>query len=187
MKIEHEALLIQEERNGKTITALQNDFATLRAGRANPQLLNRITVNYYGTQTPLVQMANIAVPEPRLLTISLYDPSALKETEKAILASDLGLNPSNDGRTIRLVFPEPTVERRQELVKQARKMGEEAKVAIRNIRRDAMEDIRKSKKDNEITEDDQKILEEDCQKITDDYIKKVEALLKDKESEIMEI
>ena len=182
MKIEHEALLIQEERNGKTMTALQNDFATLRAGRANPQLLNRITV-----KTPLIQMANIAVPEPRLLTISLYDPSALKEMEKAILASDLGLNPSNDGRTIRLVFPEPTVERRQELVKQARKMGEEAKVAIRNIRRDAMEDIRKSKKDNEITEDDQKILEEDCQKITDDYIKKVEALLKDKESEIMEI
>ncbi|MBQ9942286.1 MAG: ribosome recycling factor [Christensenellaceae bacterium] len=179
-----------EKANGKmdkTIIALQNEFASIRAGRANPQLLNRITVDYYGTQTPSPQVGNVSSPEPRLLTISLWDASMMKEVEKAILASDLGLNPTNDGKMIRLVFPEPTQERRLELVKVARKKAEESKVAIRSIRRDANEKLKKDKKDSLITEDDLKSLEKECQDMTDKYIKKIDALLKEKESEIMEI
>ena len=154
MAVTHEAVTKAEEKMKKSIIALGNEFATIRAGRANPQLLNKVLVNYYGTPTPLPQVGNISVPEPRMLTISLWDTSLMKEVEKAILASDLGLNPSNDGKVVRLVFPEPTAERRQDLVKQARKSAEEAKVAIRNIRRDAIEAIRKDKKANLITEDD---------------------------------
>ena len=187
MPVDHEALNRAEERMNKTIVALENDFATVRAGRANPQLLNRIMVNYYGAMTPLPQVGNVSVPEPRMLTISLWDPSIMKEVEKAIQASDLGLNPSNDGKVIRLVFPEHTVERRKELVKQVRKMSEEGKVAIRNIRRDAMEDIKKSKKNNEITEDDQELLEKRCQEITDKFIKNIDTLTKNKEDDIMEL
>ncbi len=183
----HEAVTKSEEKMKKTIVSLENEFAAIRAGRANPQLLNKVLVNYYGTPTPLPQIGNISVPEPRMLTISLWDASIMKEVEKAILASDLGLNPSNDGKVVRLVFPEPTAERRQELVKQARKMAEDAKVAIRNIRRDAIEAIRKDKKANLITEDDLTLLEKKCQDTTNEYTKKVDVLLKEKESEILEI
>ena len=187
MAVTHEAVTKAEEKMKKSIISLGNEFATIRAGRANPQLLNKVLVNYYGTPTPLPQVGNISVPEPRMLTISLWDTSLMKEVEKAILASDLGLNPSNDGKVVRLVFPEPTAERRQDLVKQARKSAEEAKVAIRNIRRDAIEAIRKDKKANLITEDEVTLLEKKCQDITNEYTKQVDALLKEKESEILEI
>ncbi len=186
MSVQHEALQNAKERMEKTIAALTTELASIRAGRANPQLLNRIMVNYYGTLTPIPQVGNVAVPEPRMLTISLWDASLLKEVEKAILASDLGINPTNDGKMIRLVFPEPTVERRQELAKTARKKTEEAKVAIRNIRRDAIEELRKDKKTSDITEDDMKVLEKDCQTMTDNYNKKLDEIAKEKEKEIME-
>lgn len=186
MPVNHEAITKAEEKMKKSITALNNEFATIRAGRANPQLLNRVMVNYYGTLTPLPQVGNVSVPEPRMLTISLWDAGLMKEVEKAILASDLGLTPSNDGKVVRLVFPEPTAERRQELVKQARKTAEDTKVAIRNIRRDAIEAVRKDKKANLVTEDDVTVLEKKCQDITNEYTKQVDALLKEKESEILE-
>ena len=187
MAMNHPALTKAEDKMKKSIVSLENEFASIRAGRANPQLLNKVTVNYYGTQTPLTQVGNVSVPEPRMLMISLWDTSILKDVEKAILASDLGLNPSNDGKVIRLVFPEPTAERRQELVKQARKTAEETKVAIRNIRRDAVETVRKAKKDGEITEDDLAQLERQCQDVTNEYTKKVDVVLKEKENEILEI
>ena len=161
------------ERMGKTISVLTRDLGTLRAGRANAQVLERIMVDYYGTQTPITQVGNISSPEPRMLTISLWDPSMMKEVEKAIQKSDLGINPTDDGKIIRLVFPELTEERRKELVKIIRKKGEEARVAIRAIRRDANESIKKARKDGEITEDDQKQLEDKAQKITDQHIKDI--------------
>ncbi len=176
-----------KDKMGKTISVLKRDLSGLRAGRANAQLLDRITVDYYGTQTPLNQMANISSPEPRMLLISLFDPSMLKEAEKAIQKSDLGINPSNDGKIIRLIFPELTSERRKDLVKTVKKKGEEAKVAIRSIRRDANEQIKKQRKDSEITEDDQKRIEEQIQKLTDQTIKDIDAILIDKEKEIMEV
>lgn len=187
MSIQHDAIDKAEVKMGKTINALKNEFVSIRAGRANPQLLNRVMVDYYGTPTPIPQVGNIASPEPRLLTISLWDPSMLKAVEKAILASDLGLTPTNDGKIIRLAFPEPTQERRLELVKVARKKAEESKVAIRSIRRDANEKLKADRKSSTITEDDQKLLEESCQKMTDKFIKEIDELLKEKESEIMEI
>lgn len=187
MALNHEVVTKAEEKMKKSIVSLENEFTTIRAGRANPQLLNKVLVNYYGTPTPLPQIGNISVPEPRLLTISLWDASIMKEVEKAILASDLGLNPSNDGKVIRLLFPEPTAERRQELVKQARKTAEDAKVAVRNIRRDAIEAIRKDKKANLVTEDDVAALEKKCQDITNEYTKKIDALLKEKEGDILEV
>ena len=175
------------EKMGKTIEALQRELSTLRAGRASSSVLDRITVEYYGTQTPLNQMANISTPEPRVLMISVWDQTAIPAVEKAIQKSDLGINPSNDGKIIRLVFPELTEDRRRELVKTVKKKGEDSKVAIRSIRRDANEQIKKMQKDSEITEDDRKGYEDDIQKLTDDKIKEIDKILADKEKEIMEI
>lgn len=175
------------EKMDKTISALQRELSTLRAGRASAAVLDRITVEYYGTQTPLNQMANISTPEPRVLMISVWDQTAIPAVEKAIQKSDLGINPTNDGKIIRLVFPELTEERRRDLVKTVKKKGEESKVAIRSIRRDANEQIKKMQKDSQITEDDRKGYEEDIQKLTDDKIKEIDSILTDKEKEIMEI
>ena len=176
-----------KEKMAKTREVYRSDLMAIRAGRANPQLLDRITVDYYGTPTPLTQMANISAPEPRMLQINLWDSSALSKVEKAILASDLGLNPSNDGKVIRLLLPELTEERRKELTKVVRKTAEDAKVATRSIRRDAIEQIKKLKKDSVITEDDQKKGEEEVQKITDAAIKEIDKLTADKEKEIMDV
>jgi ribosome recycling factor len=176
-----------KEKMTKTQEFYKRDMMSLRAGRANPQILDRIVVDYYGTPTPLKQMGNIIAPEPRLLTISLWDPKAISLVEKAIQKSDLGLNPSNDGKIIRLVVPELNEERRKELTKVVRKGAEEAKVAIRSVRRDAMETIKKLKKDSEITEDDQRKAETDLQKVTDGYIKEIDKIAADKEKEIMEV
>lgn len=182
-----EILNTAKEKMGKSCAVYQRDMQTLRAGRANPQLLDRITVDYYGTPTPINQVGNISSPEPRMLVISPWESSMIKEIEKAIQKSDLGLNPSNDGKIIRLVFPELNEERRKELTKVARKGAEEAKVAIRAIRRDAIEQIKKLKKDSVITEDDQRKGEEEAQKLTDKAIKDVDAICAAKEKEIMEI
>lgn len=176
-----------KEKMSKSCAVYQRDMVALRAGRANPQLLDRITVDYYGTPTPLNQVGNIASPEARMLTISPWESKLIPTIEKAIQKSDLGLNPTNDGKIIRLVFPELNEERRKELTKVARKGAEEAKVAIRAIRRDAIEQIKKLKKDGEITEDDQRKGEDDMQKITDKAIKDVDAICAAKEKEIMEI
>ena len=182
-----DAVELAKEKMGKTISVLKQELSGLRAGRANAQVLERMTADYYGTPTPINQMGNISAPEPRLLVIAPYDPSALKEIEKALQKSDLGINPSNDGKVIRLVFPELTEERRRDLVKVVKKKGEEAKVAIRSIRRDANETIKKQKKNGDITEDDQKIMEEDAQKATDASIKDIDKIIADKEKEIMEV
>ncbi len=176
-----------KEKMGKTIAVLVKELSSLRAGRANAQVLDRILVDYYGTPTPVKQVGNISSPEPRLLMITPYDPSMLNPVEKAIQKSDLGINPSNDGKCIRLVFPELTEERRKDLVKVVRKKGEDSKVAIRSIRRDAIEQIKKLKKDGEVTEDDQKKLEEQAQKLTDSTIKDIDKIVADKEKEIMEV
>ncbi len=176
-----------KEKMGKTQAVLDKEFASLRAGRANAQVLDRIMVDYYGTPTPINQTGNISSPEPRMLMIAPYDPSTLGLLEKAIQKSDLGINPSNDGRVIRLVFPELTEERRKELVKVVRKKGEDAKVAIRAIRRDAVESCKKAKKDGELTEDDQKLMEDKIQKQTDAAIKDVDTAMAAKEKEIMAV
>lgn len=182
-----EILDTAKDKMGKSAAVYQRDMVGLRAGRANPKLLDRITVDYYGTPTPINQVGNIAAPEPRLLTISPWDAKMIKDIEKAIQKSDLGLNPSNDGKIIRLVFPELNEERRKDLTKVARKSAEEAKVAVRAIRRDAMEQVKKLKKNSEITEDDQRKAEEDLQKLTDKAIKDVDAICAAKEKEIMEV
>jgi ribosome recycling factor len=175
------------EKMEKTKDVYRRELVSLRAGRANPKLLDRIMVDYYGTQTPLNQMANIMSPEPRMLTISLWDPKAIPLVEKAIQKSDLGLNPANDGKLIRLVIPELNEERRKELTKLVWRSAEESKVAIRSIRRDAMEHFKKMKKDSEITEDDQRKAEEELQKVTDTAIKDIDELAKEKEKEIMAV
>ena len=182
-----DAIATAKEKMGKTIAVLVKELSSLRAGRANAQVLDRILVDYYGTPTPVKQVGNISSPEPRLLMITPYDPSMLNPVEKAIQKSDLGINPSNDGKCIRLVFPELTEERRKDLVKVVRKKGEDSKVAIRSIRRDAIEQIKKQKKDGEVTEDDQKKLEEQAQKLTDSTIKDIDKNVADKEKEIMEV
>ena len=176
-----------ETRMIKTTEVLAAQFAAVRAGRANAAVLDQIEVDYYGVPTPIRQIASISTPDPRSLVIQPWDASTLKLIEKAILISDLGINPQNDGRSIRLVFPQLTEERRKELAKQVRKYGEEAKVAVRNIRRDAMDKVKKEQKKGEITEDDQKDLEKDLQKLTDDYIKKVDKQTEAKEKELFEI
>lgn len=176
-----------KERMNKTINVLKSDLSGLRAGRANAQLLDRITVDYYGSQTPITQIGNISVPEPRMLIISLWDTKMIGAVEKAIQKSDLGINPANDGKVIRLVFPELTEERRKDLVKTVKKKGEESKVAIRSIRRDVMETIKKQKKDGDLTEDDQKLMETKLQKQTDDFIKEIDAILSAKEKEILSV
>ncbi|MBE6984951.1 MAG: ribosome recycling factor [Ruminococcaceae bacterium] len=171
----------------KTLEILQDDFGAIRAGRANAKVLDRITVEYYGAESPIGQVGTISSPDARTLVIQPWDGSLLKKIEKAIQVSDLGINPQNDGRVIRLVFPMLTEERRKELAKQVKKYGEDAKVAVRNIRRDAMDYIKKLKKDSEITEDDQKKSEKDLQDITDKYIKKVDEVCAVKEKELMEL
>ena len=175
------------EKMDKTIEVMQANFAAVRAGRANAAVLDQIRVDYYGTPTPINQIASIASPDPRTLTIQPWDGSTMKLIEKAIQQSDLGINPQNDGRIIRLLFPQLTEERRKELIKQIRKYGEESKTAIRNIRRDAMEDFKAQKKKSEITEDDQKNAEKDIQKLTDDYVKQIDQLVEKKEKELSEI
>ena len=182
-----DAIATAKEKMGKTVAVPVKELSSLRAGRASAQVLDRILVDYYGSPTPVNQVGNISSPEPRLLVITPYDPSVLNPLEKAIQKSDLGINPSNDGKCIRLVFPELTEERRKELVKAVRKKGEDSKVAIRSIRRDAIEQIKKQKKDGEVTEDDQKKLEEQAQKLTDSTIKDIDKIIADKEKEIMEV
>ena len=171
----------------KTLEVLQENFGAIRAGRANARVLDRITVEYYGVETPVGQVGSISSPDARTLVIQPWDGSLLKKIEKAIQTSELGINPQNDGRVIRLVFPQLTEERRKDLIKQVRKYAEDAKVAVRNIRRDAMDYIKKLKKDSEITEDDQKKAEKDLQELTDKYIKKVDDACAVKEKELMEI
>ena len=171
----------------KTLEVLAAQFASVRAGRANAGVLDRISVEYYGVDTPINQVGSITSPDPRTLVIEPWDKSLLKLIEKAIQISDLGINPQNDGRIIRLVFPQLTEERRKDLSKQVKKYGEDAKVAIRNVRRDAMDAIKNMKKKSEITEDDQKVAEKDLQKVTDDYIKKVDDAVAKKEKELMEL
>ena len=176
-----------ENRMRKTSENLITNLASVRAGRANAAVLDQITVDYYGTATPIQQVATISTPDPRSLLITPWDSSTLKAIEKAILASELGINPQNDGRNIRLVFPQLTEERRKELAKQVKKYAEEAKVAIRNIRRDAMDSFKTQKKNGEMTEDDVKIAEKDFQKITDDWIKEIDKIADKKEKEPFEI
>ena len=178
---------LAQDKMNKTISVLNGELGTLRAGRANPKLLDRIMVDYYGTPTPVNQVGTISSPEPRLLVISLWDASMIPAVEKAIQKSDLGINPANDGKVIRLIFPELTQERRKDLAKVIRKKAEESKVAVRAIRRDAMEDIKKQKKDNLLTEDDQKKLEEKMQKLTDEKVKEIDAIAQAKEKEIMSV
>ena len=172
-----------EEKMKKTLASLESELVTIRAGRANPHILDKLAVDYYGAPTPLQQVANITVPEARMIQIQPWESSLIKGIEKAILTSDLGLNPSNDGKVIRLVFPELTEERRKELSKGISKQGEDAKVVIRNIRRDAMEAFKKKEKASEITEDDLKQAEKDLQKLTDESCKKLDELLAKKEKE----
>lgn len=172
---------------GKTISALQGEFGAIRAGRANPQVLDKVTVDYYGTPTPVGQLASVSVSEARVLTIQPWDKSVLKGIEKAIQTSDIGINPQNDGSVIRLTFPPLTEDRRKELAKDVQKLGENAKVAIRSIRRDAIEKLKAMKKNGEITEDDLKDGEKEVQKITDGFIKQVDDLSAAKEKEILSI
>jgi len=176
-----------ENKMKKTVEVLQNQFSAIRAGRANPSVLDQIKVDYYGAPTPINQIASISTPDPRTLMIQPWDASSLKLVEKALMTSDLGINPANDGRFLRLIFPQPTEERRKELIKQVNKYAEEAKVAIRNIRRDAVEKYKAQKKKGEITEDDLADTERDLQKLTDNYIKELDKVASRKESEIREI
>ncbi len=176
-----------EDKMKKSIDSVAADFAAVRAGRANAAVLDRIMVDYYGSPTPIQQIASIASPDPRSLVITPWDTSAVRSIEKAIQESDLGINPSNDGKSLRLLFPQLTEERRKELTKQIAKYAEGGKVAIRNIRRDAMEKFKKLEKSGDLTEDDLKIAEKDIQKLTDDMIKKIDALYAAKEKELMEV
>ena len=176
-----------EERMGKAIDSLNHDYAQIRAGRANPGVLDKIQIDYYGVPTPIQQVAAVSIAEARILVIQPWDKSMIQPIEKAIQASDIGINPQNDGNVIRLMFPALTEDRRREIAKDISKRAEEAKVAIRNIRRDGMEDIKKLKKDNAITEDDQKDGEEKIQKITDKKIKEVDEIASAKEKEVMSV
>ncbi|MCI8361430.1 MAG: ribosome recycling factor [Clostridiales bacterium] len=176
-----------EERMEKSLQALDREFGSVRAGRANPSILDKVVVDYYGAPTPVNQMAAVSVPEARMLQIQPWDASTLKDIEKAIQAADIGINPQNDGRLIRLVFPALTEERRKELVKDIHKMSEEGKVAVRSVRRDAIEKFKAMKKEGEITEDDLAASEKDVQNLTDKYCKEIDTLTAAKEKEIMEI
>ena len=176
-----------ENKMQKTLDSLKMNLNTVRAGKANPDVLSRVMVDYWGTPTPVAQMAAIQVPDPRTLVITPWDATALKNIEKAILASDIGITPQSDGKVIRLAFPQPTEERRKELTKQVAKMGEEAKVAIRNLRRDANDKVKEMKKNGELTEDDVKISDKKVQDLTDKYIKEVDAIGAEKNKEIMAI
>lgn len=182
-----ERIQVYETKMGKTLNALESELTTIRAGRANPHILDKLTVDYYGAPTPLQQVANISVPEARMIQIQPWESSMIKAIEKAILCSDLGLNPSNDGKMIRLVFPELTEECRKDLVKDVKKKGEAAKVAVRNIRRDANDAYKKLKKEEDVSEDEIKELEDKVQKLTDKYIKDVDAAVEAKGKEIMTV
>lgn len=182
-----ERLKVYDEKMEKAVDFLVSDYAGIRAGRANPHVLDKIRVDYYGTPTPLQSVGNITVPEPRMIQIAPWEKSMIKEIEKAIMTSDLGINPNNDGSVIRLIFPELTEERRKELVKDIKKKGEDAKVAIRNIRRDGNDALKKLGKSSEVSEDEVKDLEDKLQKVTDKYIKDVDKLIEDKSKEIMTV
>ena len=182
-----ERLQVYESKMTKSFDALGRDLAAIRAGRANPHVLDKIKVDYYGTPTPLQQVGNISVPEARIIQIQPWEKKMIKEIEKAIMTSELGINPTNDGSSIRLVFPELTEERRKQLAKDVKKKGDEAKVAIRNIRRDANEAFKKMNKNNELTEDDRKDLESQAQKMTDKYISDIDKAVEEKTKEIMTV
>ena len=182
-----EVINSSEDKLKKTLDALKKDYGTLRAGRATPSLLDKVMVDYYGTPTPVNQIANVTIPEPRIIMIKPYDKGSLTDIEKAIQKSDLGLNPNSDGLAIRLTIPQPTQERRKELVKVVSKKAEECKVAMRNIRRDANEAIKKLEKDKKITEDDRKDAQDKVQKLLDKYIKLVDGTKATKEKEVMEV
>ena len=176
-----------KEKMNKTISVYSENLAEIRAGRANPAILNKIKVDYYGVPTPISQVAGISVPEARLIVIQPWDANILKEIEKEILKSDIGINPNNDGKVIRLAFPELNEERRKEIVKDIKKIAEDAKVAIRVIRRDAIDAFRKQQKDSEITEDELKVAEDEVQKITDKMVEEIDAILANKEKEVMSV
>lgn len=178
-------LAVYEEKMQKCVDYLTTEFAAIRAGRANPNVLNKIRVDYYGTPTPIQQVANVSVPEPRMIQIAPWDRSLIKAIEKAIMTSELGINPNNDGSVIRLIFPEVTEERRKELSKDVKKKGEEQKVAVRNVRRDAVDAMKKLEKAAEITEDDRKDLEEQIQKLTDKFVNDIDKAVDDKTKEPM--
>ena len=182
-----ERIVKYQDKMDKTLANLDSEFGTIRAGRANPHVLDSIMVEYYGTPTPLQQVGNVTVPEPRMLQIQPWDASLVKEICKAIQVSDLGINPSTDGKVIRLVFPELTEERRKDLVKEVKKKGEGAKVAVRNIRRDANDAFKKLGKGKEVSEDEVKELEENVQKLTDKYIKDIDKAIEEKSKEIMTV
>ncbi len=182
-----EKLKVFEEKMEKAVSVLRAEYASIRAGRANPHVLDQITVDYYGVPSGIQQVANVSVPEPRMLLIQPWEKSLIKNIEKAIQVSDLGINPSNDGSVIRLVFPEMTEERRKDLAKDVKKKGDGAKVAIRNIRRDANDSIKKQNKSGEISEDEQKQLEEKVQKLTDKFIEKVDKEIEIKSKEILTV
>ncbi len=176
-----------DNKMSKAVMALTEQLHTLRAGRANPAVLDKLRVEYYGTMSKISEVAAVSVPEPRMLVIQPWDATLIKEIEKVIQASDIGINPANDGKVIRLLFPQPTEERRKELVREAKKFGEDSKVAIRNIRRDFIDKYKKMEKNHEITEDDLKASETDIQKMTDNYIKEIENVIADKEKEILSV
>jgi len=176
-----------EEKMKKCVAATEREFSTIRAGRANATILDRVNVDYYGTPTPVNQLAQISTPEARMLLITPWDAGCTKDIEKAILASDLGITPQNDGKTIRLSFPQPTEERRKELTKQVSRLAEDGKVAVRNVRRDAMDKIKTMKKNGEMTEDEQKISEKEVQDIADKYVKNMDAIAAEKSKEIMSV
>ena len=176
-----------EERMEKTISVFEENLSEIRAGRANPAILNKVMIDYYGTPTPINQVAGISVPEARMIVIQPWDASIIKDIEKEILKSDIGINPNNDGKVIRLAFPELNEERRKEIVKDIRKMAEEAKVAIRSIRRDGIDEAKTMQKNSEISEDDLKVAEEKIQKLTDKYVENIDNILETKEKEVMSI
>lgn len=176
-----------EEKMNKTLKVLKDDLNSIRAGRANPAMLDRLSIDYYGTVTPIKQIASVAAPEPRMITIQPYDPSVMNAIEKAIQQSDLGINPSNDGKIIRLNIPQLTEERRKDLTKIVKKTAEESKVALRNERRNANDALKKMQKDGELTEDDLKAAQDEVQKITDKFIKQVDEMTDNKEKEILEV
>lgn len=180
-------LAVFEEKMGKSLANLEEEFAGIRAGRANPHVLDKLRVDYYGTPSPIQSVANVSVPEPRMIQIQPWEASMVKEIEKAIMCSDLGINPTNDGKVIRLVFPELTEERRKELAKDIKKKGENSKVAVRNIRRDAIDHLKKVGKEEDLSEDEVKDLEDTVQKLTDEYVAKVDKAVDAKSKEILTV
>ncbi|MCR5835170.1 MAG: ribosome recycling factor [Lachnospiraceae bacterium] len=182
-----EIIMTYEEKMQKSYENLLGEYTTIRAGRANPHILDRIQIDYYGSPTPIQQVGNVSVPEARMIVIQPWDASVLKDIEKAIMVSDIGLTPTNDGKCIRLVFPELTEERRKELVKDVKKKGEAAKVAVRNIRRDAMDALKKKGKDDGVSEDEVKSYEDDVQKLTDKFVEKIDGAIEDKSKEILTV